>query len=37
VGALVLEEAARYGGRPFAERFVHFAHIDPGKLDDAER
>ena len=37
VGAVVLEEAARYGGRPFAERFVRFAHIDPGKLDDAER
>ncbi|WP_037500168.1 DedA family protein, partial [Solirubrobacter soli] len=37
VGAVVLEEAARYGGRPFAERFVRFAHIDPGRLDDAER
>lgn len=36
VGAVVLEEAARYGGRPFAERFVHLAHQDPAKLDDAE-
>ena len=25
VGAVLLEEAARYGGRPFAERFVRFA------------
>jgi membrane protein DedA with SNARE-associated domain len=37
VGALALEEAARHGGRPFAERFVRFAHQDPAKLDDAER
>src|SRR4051794_26502370 len=35
-GAVVLEEAARYGGRPFAERFVRFAHQDPAKLDAAE-
>ena len=37
IGALALEEAARHGGRPFAERFVRFAHQDPAKLDDAER
>ena len=37
VGAVALEEAARYGGRPFAERFVRFAHLDPAKLEDAER
>ena len=37
VGALALEEAARHGGRPFAERFVRFAHLDPARLVDAER
>ena len=37
VGAVALEEAARHGGRPFAERFVRFAHQDPAKLEDAER
>jgi membrane protein DedA with SNARE-associated domain len=37
IGAIVLEEAARHGGRPFAERFVRFARVDPGKLDQAER
>ena len=37
VGALALEEAARHGGRPFAERFVRFAHQDTAKLDDAEQ
>ena len=36
VGAVALEEAARYGGRPFAERFVRFARQDPAKLDQAE-
>src|SRR3954447_21226077 len=36
VGAMALEEAARYGGRPFAERFVHFARQDPATLDRAE-
>jgi membrane protein DedA with SNARE-associated domain len=36
IGAVVLEEAARHGGRPFADRFVRFAHLDPAKLDDAE-
>ena len=37
MGAVALEEAARHGGRPFAERFVRFAHQDPAKLEDAER
>jgi membrane protein DedA with SNARE-associated domain len=37
VGAVALEEAARHGGRPFAERFVRFAHQDPAKLEVAER
>jgi membrane protein DedA with SNARE-associated domain len=36
LGAVVLYEAARRGGRPFAERFVRRAHIDPARLDDAE-
>ena len=37
VGAVALEEAARHGGRPFAERFVRFARQDPAKLEAAER
>ena len=37
LGAMVLYEAARRGGRPFAERFLRFAHMQPEKLDDAER
>jgi len=37
LGAMVLYEAARRGGRPFAERFLRFAHLQPEKLDDAER
>ncbi len=37
LGAMVLYEAARHGGRPFAERFLRFAHLQPAKLDDAER
>jgi membrane protein DedA with SNARE-associated domain len=36
IGAILLEEAARHGGRPFADRFVRFARLDPAKLDDAE-
>ena len=36
VGAVLLEEAARRGGRPFAERFVRSAHQDPAKLDRAD-
>ena len=37
VGAVLLEEAARRGGRPFAMRFLRFARQDEAKLDDAER
>ena len=37
LGAMVLYEAARHGGRPVAERFLRFAHLQPEKLDDAER
>jgi membrane protein DedA with SNARE-associated domain len=37
VGAMLLYEAARHGGRPFAERFLRFAHLQPEKLDEAER
>ena len=37
IGAVLLEEAARAGGRPFTERFLRFARQDPAKLDDAER
>ncbi len=36
-GAMVLYEAARRGGRPFATRFLRFARLDPDKLDEAER
>jgi membrane protein DedA with SNARE-associated domain len=37
VGAVVLYEAARFGGLPFATRFMRFARLDPAKLADAER
>jgi membrane protein DedA with SNARE-associated domain len=37
VGAVLLEELARHGGRPFATRFLRLAHQDQAKLDDAER
>ena len=37
VGAVLLEEAARHGGRPFTDRFLRFARQDPAKLDEAER
>jgi membrane protein DedA with SNARE-associated domain len=37
LGAVLLYEAARHGGRPFATRFLRFAHIEEGKLDAAER
>lgn len=35
-GAMVLYELSRHGGRPFADRFLKFARIDPAKLDDAD-
>jgi len=37
VGAQLLYEAARRGGRPFALRFLRFARLQPEKLDEAER
>jgi membrane protein DedA with SNARE-associated domain len=36
LGAVLLYEAARHGGRPFANRFMRFAHIDEAKLGEAE-
>lgn len=36
-GAVVLYEAARRGGRPFAQRFLRFARLDPARLEEAER
>jgi membrane protein DedA with SNARE-associated domain len=36
VGAMVLYELARHGGRPFATRFLRFARLDEAKLDEAE-
>ncbi len=36
IGAALLYEAARRGGRPFANRFLRFARLDPGKLDEAQ-
>lgn len=35
-GAMALYELSRRGGRPFADRFLRFARIDPAKLDDAD-
>jgi membrane protein DedA with SNARE-associated domain len=37
LGALLLYEAARHGGRPFAMRFLRVARLDEAKLDQAER
>jgi len=37
VGAVLLYEAARHGGRPFAHRFLRTARIGPEKLEEAER
>ena len=36
-GAALLYEAARHGGRPFADRFLRFARQDPAKLERAEQ
>lgn len=36
-GAMLLYEAARFGGRPFTLRFLRFARQPPERLDDAER
>lgn len=35
-GSMFLYELARRGGRPFAFRFMRFARMDPGRLDQAE-
>lgn len=35
-GAVLLYEATRFGGRPFAERFLRAARQDPAKLAEAE-
>ena len=35
-GAVALYEAARRGGRPFAERFLRRARLDPARLEEAE-
>jgi membrane protein DedA with SNARE-associated domain len=37
LGAVLLYEAARHGGRPFALRFLHRARVDPARLEEAER
>ncbi|WP_210491405.1 DedA family protein [Patulibacter sp. SYSU D01012] len=37
LGAVALYEAARWGGRPFVERFARRARLDPAQLDRAER
>ena len=37
VGAMILYEAARRGGRPFAERFLRFGRLEPEQLDRAEQ
>jgi membrane protein DedA with SNARE-associated domain len=37
LGAAVLYEAARHGGRPFAVRFLRLARQDPDRLEQAER
>jgi membrane protein DedA with SNARE-associated domain len=36
LGAWLLYEAARHGGRPFATRFLRVARLQPEKLDEAE-
>ena len=36
LGAVILYEASRRGGRPFAERFLRVARIAPERLDEAE-
>jgi membrane protein DedA with SNARE-associated domain len=36
LGAAVLYELARRGGRPFAHRFLRFARLEPARLERAE-
>ena len=35
-GSVVLYEAARHGGRPFADRFMRVGRLDPAKMEQAE-
>jgi membrane protein DedA with SNARE-associated domain len=37
VGAMVLYEMARRGGRPFADRFLRFGHLSPERFERAEQ
>ena len=37
LGSVILYEAARHGGRPFANRFMKIGRLDPAKMDEAER
>ena len=37
LGSVLLYEAARRGGRPFADRFVRIGRLDPERLDHAEQ
>jgi membrane protein DedA with SNARE-associated domain len=37
LGAVLLYEAARRGGRPFALRFLRFARLEESRLKEAER
>lgn len=37
LGAMLLYEAARHGGRPSVERIMRFARVAPERLDGAER
>ena len=37
LGAVLLYEAARRGGRPFALRFLRFARLEESRLEEAER
>lgn len=35
-GSVLLYEAARHGGRPFADRFLRLGRLDPAKMEQAE-
>ena len=36
LGSVLLYEAARHGGRPFADRFMRVGRLDPAKMQQAE-
>jgi membrane protein DedA with SNARE-associated domain len=36
LGSVILYEAARHGGRPFADRFMRIGRLDPEKMATAE-